>query len=918
MLQPYVSRPEVEAFLVALGHAFEEPQSNPVVFHVWGIGGVGKSTLTRRAQETYQGKANFAAVSFGLTEGIDEPIPLMATLYGQLVAKDAWNRDPFWDKYSLYRETILKLQTEPANGRGDATPEQVGQVKQLLQLGVDVAGELFLPESAKKTAITLLDRGVDAVAAGLSLKDGVQQLLQQHKATRRNVELQEFMLAPLPKLTQAFVEGLSQQGKQQPIILVLDTYEKAPTTIDTWLWRTLLGNTNVATQPVRLVIAGRNNLLKTEGWRKLQQDRHAIRDLTIERFDLPQTQDYLAQIDLTDAVQIERIFQVTRGLPYYLNWIREETQKGHALNFDQGNQEIVRLLLQGLNDTQKFLIQLAACCRWFDAKIIRYLTEKESLDFASAVDEERNCYGWLTQLAFAEPVGKYWRLDDVARSVFRHSLERDDLSQIHGHLADYFLTQSNQEVDPNGPPSDQYENPDWLELRAEYLYHLLFAEPVASQQPFLTHLLEASYFRKDAVIQLPFLAIASEFDVSQHPLLRHRQRQFLAKVYPAVLYSRAVLEEIPVDYLWLDLSGFSQAAIDQSIDLCLGYPKQFTGLAQVLALYYCSCRCESNQAISYLLQAYEQAQLLSPTQTTSYLADLYLWKLGNALANLGQHEASLAAYNTALKIIPDKYEALNNKGNSLFNLGKYKAAIAAYDAALTIKPDNHEIVNNRGNVLYTLGEYDAAIASYDMAIDLKPDNHEALYNRAVALLKLGHYKASITAYNTVLDINPDNHNALNNKGNALFNLGDYEAAAIAYGAALTIKPNDQEILYNRAVTLLKLGQYEAAITAYDTVLVINPSNHEALNNKGVALAYLGQKEAALDAFNAALILKPNFYGAIYSKACCYGLQGDAENAIDYLQKAIDLDPQYRAMAKTDTDFDPIRHDERFRALVEGE
>ena len=43
-----------------------------------------------------------------------------------------------------------------------------------------------------------------------------------------------------------------------------------------------------------------------------------------------------------------------------------------------------------------------------------------------------------------------------------------------------------------------------------------------------------------------------------------------------------------------------------------------------------------------------------------------------------------------------------------------------------------------------------------------------------------------------------------------------------------------------------------------------------------------------------------------------------ENAIDYLQEAIALDPKYRTIAKTDTDFDPIRHDERFRALVEGE
>ena len=623
MLQPYVSRPEVEDFLVALGHALEKPQSNPAVFHVWGIGGVGKSTLTRKAQETYQGKAKFAAVSFDFAEGIDGPIPLMATLYRQLVAKDAWNRDPFWDKYDLYFETILKLKTESANGRREATSEQVGQVKQLLQFGVDVAGELLLSESAKKTATTLVDRGVDAFAAGLSLKDGVQQLLQQHKATRRNVELQEFMRAPLPQLTQAFVEGLSQQGKQQPIILVLDTYEKAPTTIDTWLWRTLLGKTNVVTQPVRLMIAGQNSLRKTEGWRILQQNRHAIRDLTIKRFDLSQTQDYLAQISLTDADQVDRIFHVTRGLPYYLNWIREETQKGHTLNFDQGNQEIVRLLLQGLNDTQKFLIQLAACCRWFDAKLIRYLTEKEGLDYASAVDEERNCYRWLTHLSFAEPAGKHWRLDDVARDVFRQSLERDNLTRIHGHLANYFLDQSNQEADPSGPLSDQYENPDWRELRSEYLYHLLFAEPVASQQPFLTHLLEGYYFsgffRNNYVVQTPLQAILGEFEIDQHPLLRHRQKQFLNPVRPAVLHGWAVLEENPIDYD-RDARYFnlSKSDIDQAITLCLGHPGQLTGLAQVLAFYYRSCRCAKDQAVSDLRQAYDAALTLSKTQPANY------------------------------------------------------------------------------------------------------------------------------------------------------------------------------------------------------------------------------------------------------------------------------------------------------------
>ncbi len=41
------------------------------------------------------------------------------------------------------------------------------------------------------------------------------------------------------------------------------------------------------------------------------------------------------------------------------------------------------------------------------------------------------------------------------------------------------------------------------------------------------------------------------------------------------------------------------------------------------------------------------------------------------------------------------------------------------------------------------------------------------------------------------------------------------------------------------------------------------------------------------------------------------------HAIQRLQDAINLTPEYRDIAKADTDFDSIRHDERFRALVEA-
>jgi superkiller protein 3 len=48
------------------------------------------------------------------------------------------------------------------------------------------------------------------------------------------------------------------------------------------------------------------------------------------------------------------------------------------------------------------------------------------------------------------------------------------------------------------------------------------------------------------------------------------------------------------------------------------------------------------------------------------------------------------------------------------------------------------------------------------------------------------------------------------------------------------------------------------------------------------------------------------------------LQGNIDLAIAKLEQTINLNPdKYREMAKTDSDFDSIREDRRFQALIDG-
>ena len=62
-------------------------------------------------------------------------------------------------------------------------------------------------------------------------------------------------------------------------------------------------------------------------------------------------------------------------------------------------------------------------------------------------------------------------------------------------------------------------------------------------------------------------------------------------------------------------------------------------------------------------------------------------------------------------------------------------------------------------------------------------------------------------------------------------------------------------------------------------------------------------------------LRPNAPYTMYNLACLYALQNDNDDALDWLAKTIALDQHHRDKARTDPDFDPIRADPRFVALM---
>ena len=342
---------------------------------------------------------------------------------------------------------------------------------------------------------------------------------------------------------------------------------------------------------------------------------------------------------------------------------------------------------------------------------------------------------------------------------------------------------------------------------------------------------------------------------------------------------------------------------------------------------YCKWSSDERKSRIFLIQCFlDESRIQNQERARFY------FEQGLLFSASGDNEVAISNYDKAINLKPDHFDAFRGKGGSLHDLGHIELAINHYDLALKINPQDHKSLYNKGLALSDLGCKQEAIACYDDALALKPDLHVALFNKGNALSDLGRQlkeqgneeealaklSEGIACYDNALALKPDLHVALFNKGLALSALGRKQEAIACYDDALALKPDKYEALFNKGLALYDLGRKQEAIACYDDALAIKPDLHEALYNKGTALYALGRLDAAIACYDTALALKADFHEALFNKALCCAQLGDLESGVNALQQAVTLNPQYRQTAKQAWEFAPIRHDERFRALLEGE
>jgi Tfp pilus assembly protein PilF len=94
-----------------------------------------------------------------------------------------------------------------------------------------------------------------------------------------------------------------------------------------------------------------------------------------------------------------------------------------------------------------------------------------------------------------------------------------------------------------------------------------------------------------------------------------------------------------------------------------------------------------------------------------------------------------------------------------------------------------------------------------------------------------------------------------------------------------------------------------------------PKGFDELLNYGVFLHNRGEFEEALKSLRQAAEIHPKNENVLYCLAATAARAGDTDSALKALRGAISASPETRGQARRDPDFDVLREDDEFNALV---
>ncbi|MEV0775323.1 hypothetical protein [Streptomyces sp. NPDC050428] len=266
--------------------SYEDPAE--FLFHVRGVGGVGKSTLLRQWQEAARDAgAVTAVVDESDVHGVRQALAGLARQLGEQTGplKE-------FDKAleQLLREQSVPAQPAPVDGEASVSSRIVTQAA--------LGAASLLPGAGVVTAMT----NPDAAAQGLDrLRSGARARAQRRARGSDDASLSRAFVAELERLSQRHLW----------VVLFFDTWEHTGPYLDEWLLSLLEEKFGPVPANVMVVLAGRDQLAERQ-WAPL---RAQVADVPLEVFTEAETRSLLASRGVSEPGVVEAVLRLSMGLP---------------------------------------------------------------------------------------------------------------------------------------------------------------------------------------------------------------------------------------------------------------------------------------------------------------------------------------------------------------------------------------------------------------------------------------------------------------------------------------------------------------------------------------------------------------------------------------------------------------------------
>jgi tetratricopeptide (TPR) repeat protein len=226
------------------------------------------------------------------------------------------------------------------------------------------------------------------------------------------------------------------------------------------------------------------------------------------------------------------------------------------------------------------------------------------------------------------------------------------------------------------------------------------------------------------------------------------------------------------------------------------------------------------------------------------------FELALVLTDTGLLEEAALCYRTALRHDPAFFAGHYNLGNLLAKLGRPAEAIPCFQKAAILQPNNVHVENNLADALYRTGQLAEAEARYRSLIDRHPDLIDGHYNLGTLLLKTGRAPEASTHFQAVLTLDGDHVEAMNNLGTALIESGQYHAAETCLRTLAERHANAARPLTNLGVALRGVGKVQEAEACFVKALAHTPESNEARYNLATTLLQTGRLQEGWQPYEA--------------------------------------------------------------------